>query len=280
MSRKDYWVETTKYISHNFLSIRGKESGIKVYSILTLGRDSKEIELSSGLIEINKVTVIRYSTVISNRIKITIDHPLSDTLSLYDLVDIQVGLDEYETQGSYKSENEEISFNKYLTVVSDVKNSLDSLVDLKVYISTIDRYGAIIYSDSIGVSINDDGWMINKIDDSGIITLEYLPSEEDIYIQIGDNKIKPDSIEGKIVKIDIPEGYIAYVIYRPDFLEKGINTELSKNITITPSYGLILREDYCSKIIFSIELNIYNLEETLENHTPIIKSLGLMTADR
>jgi len=280
MSRKDYWVETAKYISHNFLSLRGKESGIKVYSITSLDQNSKEVELSSGLIEINKAITIRYNTLVSNRIKITIEHPLLETLSLYDLLDIQVGLDEYKTQGSYQSQEEEISFNKYLTVVSDVKHSLDSLIDLRLNISTVDRYGTIIYSDSVSISINDDGWIINKIDNSGIIALEYIPSEENIYIQIGDNKISPDSIDGKNIKVDIPEGYTGYVIYRPAFIEEGLNIEISEDITMTPNYGLILREDYCSKVMFSIEVSIYNLEETLVNHTPIIKSLGLMTANK
>ncbi|RLA68386.1 MAG: hypothetical protein DRQ78_00750 [Epsilonproteobacteria bacterium] len=280
MARKNYWIYSNKYISHNYAILKSKEDGLKVSSITAIGNDGLEIEILSNPISIGKTVSIRYPVLTSDRVRITIDHPLSEVLRLEDLLSVQLGLDNYRTIGSYISQQEQINFNKNLTVVYDIDNILDAFVKTEIHLSIIDSYDNIIYSSIIPISINDDGWMVEHTTSGTNIELPYEPIEDSLYILIEGSKVDSFEIDGKFIAFSIPEGYDCFIIYKPKFIEEGGFYEFSNDIKLTPSYDIILREDYANKINFSIAIDVYNPDVTSTNHTPIIKSLGIMTSDK
>ncbi|RLA68535.1 MAG: hypothetical protein DRQ78_00165 [Epsilonproteobacteria bacterium] len=280
MARKSYWIYSDKYLSHNYMLLRSIESELRISSITTLAGDGEETEILKNPIDIGTAKSLRYPPIVSDRIRVTIDHPLSDVLTIDQLVKIDVGLDNYETMGTYQSEIEVANFNKNLTVVYDIENTLDALFRLELHISVVDNYENIVYSSIIPISINDDGWMVEHGNSGSGIDLPYEPVEESMYILIDGSSVDNFEVEDKRVKFSMPEGYDCFVVYKPKFIEQGGLYEFSKDVSLTPSYGMVLRDDYCNKVEFSIILNSYNPDITSINHTPIIKSLGIMTSDK
>ncbi|MDB4533418.1 hypothetical protein N9242_01000, partial [Vicingaceae bacterium] len=259
--------------------MKSVEDDLKISSITAIDSDGKELEIIANPINVGKSTSARYPLMITDRIRVTIDHPLANILELEDLVTIEVSLNNYNTVGNYVSKETSVNFNKSVTLTYSVENILDSFIGIDLHLSTVNNYGNIIYSSVIPISINDDGWMIQQTSSDFETELAYEPVEETMYILIDGAKVDKFEVEGKIVRFSKPEGYSSYIIYKPTFTESGKMYEISKNIKMTPSYGLVLRDDYCEKIIFSIVMNIYNTSITSINHTPIVKSLGLMTSD-
>jgi len=280
MSRQNYWIYGNEYISHNYMLLSAKEDGLKVSSITAIGEEGEEVEILSSPISVGKSISIRYPVIITNMVRVTLDHPLSDILSLADLLSVKVGLDNFRTTGRYISEETQVNFNKNLTAVYEIDNILDAFIRTELHLSIIDNYDNIIYSGIVPISINDDGWMVERVEGEGEVELPYEPIEESLYILIDGSRIDSFIIDGKFVRFNIPKGYESFIIYKPQFIEQGLLYEFSKDIKLTPSYGLVLREDFCNKINFSIVVDIYNPDVTSINHTPIIKSLGLMTSDK
>ncbi len=280
MARKNYWIYGNKYISHNYMTLKAIQPGVIISSITAIAAAGGEVEIISNPTKIGKSAAIRYQAEVSDRIRVTIDHPLTEVLELKDLISIRLGLDNYETVGGYTSEETQINFNKNLTVVYDIENILDSFIKTELHLSTIDNYDNIIYSEIIPISINDDGWMVEYATGVSEIELPYKPVVDSLYVLIENSRINQYEISGNKVILDIPEGYSCMVLYKPEFIEQGGLYEFSNNVSLTPSYGIVLRKDYSNKINFSLVLDIYNPDITSVNHTPIIKSLGLMTSDK
>ena len=260
--------------------LQSKEENLKVSSITAIGNDGEEIEILSDPVIVGKTISIRYPIITSDRVRVTVDHALSEVLPLEDLLSVQVGLDNYKSIGKYTSEERQINFNKNLTVVYELNDILDAFIKTELFISVIDNYDNIIYSSSIPLSINDDGWMIEHANSGTKIELPYEPVEESLYIMIEGSRVDNFEIDGNFVVFSIPNGYDCFVIYKPKFIEQGGLYEFSDDVKISPSYDIILREDYANKINFSISIDVYNPDITSTNHTPIIKSLGIMTSDK
>jgi len=280
MARKNYWIYGKKYISHNYMILKAIEPDIVVSSITAIASDGGEIEMIANPVKIGSSSAVRYGTIVSDRIRITIDHHLSDVLKLEELINVRLGLDNYKTSSKYISDKSQINFNKNLTIVYDIENLLDAFIKTELHLSVIDNYDNIIYSEIVPVSINDDGWMVERAIGVTEIELPYNPVEDSLYILIEGSRIDKFKIVDRKVILDIPMGYECLIIYKPKFTEQGSLYELSNNVSLTPSYGLILRDNYCNKINFSLIVDIYNPDITSTNHTPIIKSLGIMTSDK
>lgn len=279
MPRKNYWIYGNKYISHNYILMKSVEDNLKISSITAIDSNGKELEIISNPINIGRSTAARYPVMITDRIRVTIDHPLADILKLEELVSIEISLNNYETVGRYTSKQTDINFNKNVTLVHDIENMLDSFIKTELHLSTKNNYGNIIYSEVISLSVNDDGWMIEHVIDDHETELPYEPVEDSLYILIDGATVDKFEINSKKVKFSKPNAYDCYIVYKPKFIEQGNLYRLSENIDITPSYDLILRDNYCDKITFSIVIDVFNTSITSINHTPIIKALGLMTSD-
>lgn len=280
MPRKQYWISGNKHIPHNYILLKSLEQSLSINSISALGVGGEEIEIVSNPITVSSPVAFRYPLVSSDRLKVVIDHPLSEVLSLKDLLSVRVGLDNYETKGKYISSEERIGFNNHLSLIYSTIGVLDVFMQCTIHIQTLDNYNNNVYSASVPVSMNDDGWMIQHVTSGNGTTLPYEPVEDTLYILVGDSKVDNFTIDGKTVEFSTPEGFDCYVIYKPQFTEQGNTYVFSNDIGISPSYDLILRDNHCNEILFSLTVEVFNPDITSTNNTPTIKSLGLLTSDK
>lgn len=277
--KKKYWLYLDKVFTHNSLTMTS-DTGTSVMSIIAIVDDGSELEIINSPIEVSGDTSVSYEPITSNRLRVTISHPLANVLTLDELISINVSLQDYTHTGSFISEVQEIAFGEQLSVVHDIDNVLDVLFRCNLSIKTLDNYGNIIYAEEIPISINDDGYMVEYTDDDTLqfIELEYDPDLNSMYALIGHSKTREFKVVGRQVYISKPKGHRVFIVYKPKFLVTGSKHKISEDIEITPSHDLILRDSYCSKIKFTIKLEMINPDVTKITHTPVIKSLGLMVS--
>lgn len=277
--KKKFWLYLDGDLTHNSLTIKSDKNVI-VMSITAIIDDGSELEIVGSPLEIHGDTSVSYKPISSNRLRVTISHPLSDILKLDELVNISVSLQDYIYSGHYISPVTDIAFGEQASVVHEIENVLDVFLKCTISLKTLDSYGNVIYSNAIPISINQDGFMVSYNDNDTLeyIDLDYEPDQETLYILVGSEKTKEFSVKGKRVIFHKPRGYRAYAVYKPLFATFGSRLKISEDIFITPSYDLILKDSYCSKIKFSLELEMLNPDVTKITHTPVIKSIGLMVS--
>lgn len=280
MAIKHFWVYGNQKIPHNHIVINTIADEVVVSSITALDDDSREVEIIDKPTIITKVTSLRYPVMHADRLRITVDHPLVESLSLEDLLHVAVGLENYHTIGKYVSPEAEMGFNSQVAVVYDVKQVLDVFIKCTLHLSVTDNYDNTLYSATVPVSLNDDGFMVEASMDSDEVTLPYEPDPETLYILVGQTRVESFSINGRVVKFSAPSGYECLVIYKPMFLSGSSVYAVTESVSINPQYGLILEDAHCKKIRFSMTVESFNSDVTLINHTPVIKSLGLLTSNR
>lgn len=280
MARRNYWIYSNKSVPHNHVIITAIEDGVFISSITAITMEGEEVSLIAQPMSISKKVSSRYPVISSDRLRITIDHPLSDTLSLSDLLSISVGLENYNNIGTYIAKEKTVGFNKNLSVVSEISNILDVYIKTTLHLSAVDNYDNIVYTGTIPLSINDDGYMVEHANTLSDVELPYEPAEGTIRIIIDGTEVDEFTISGKTISFSAPDGYDCFIIYKPLFTEQGKLHDITENISINPSYGIQLVDNYCSKIIFSMTVEVYNPDTTSTNHTPIIKSLGLLASNR
>lgn len=280
MSRRSYWIYGNKSVPHNHVIINALEDDIEISSITAIGSDAQEVEIISQPTIVSKTLSVRYPVINSDRLRITVDHPLSEILQLSDLLRVSVGLENYNSIGKYVSPESEIGFNKNLSVIYDIDQILDVFLKCTIHLSAIDNYDNIVYSATIPTSINDDGFMIEHSVNSNSVALPYEPAPDSVKILIGSTEVDEFTIEGNNVLFSAPDGYDCFIIYKPLFTQQGMPHKITENVSINSSYGIQLVDNYCNKVVFSMSLEVFNPDTTAINHTPIIKSLGLLTSDR
>lgn len=280
MARRSYWIYGNKSVPHNHVIMNALEDDVEISSITSIGSDAQEVEIISKPTIVSKTLSVRYPVLNSDRLRITIDHPLSNILQLSDLLRVSVGLENYNSIGKYISPESTMGFNKNLSVIYDIDQILDVFLKCTIHLSVIDNYDNIVYSATIPTSINDDGFMVEHSNSSNRVELPYEPIPDSVRILIGSSEVDEFTIDGKNIVFSAPDGYDCLIIYKPMFTQQGTLHSITENVSINSSYGIQLVDNYCNKIIFSISLEVFNPDTTAINHTPIIKSLGLLTSDR
>jgi len=279
MSRNTHTFSLRNSVLHNFTAITPKVAGVTLLSISTHDRHGKEVLLLPHTIEINKATSVRYGLIESRTVTVSYSHDLADAVRVEDLLTVEAGLSKYDTQGGYISNEQSMPFSKNVNLLYDIDNILDVYNRCRLNLRVVDKYGVILYGATVPISVNNDGMMIEPLDDDGSAELPYAPEIDSIYLLVGDSVVNNYLIDGKTVSADIPAGYTAYVVYRPDFSNGGVLFCTDGKIEVMPDYSIQLDDRFCDSIFFSIEILSINTETTSFNHTPIIKSLGIMASD-
>lgn len=279
MNRKTFALSLDRGLAHNTISLNPK-TDLKVTHIKTSLPDGSEMVILDNPIEIEEPTSIRYASVVSSRIFIEIESHYVDELTIDDLLTAEISLAKYDTLGEYSSEEGRLSFHKYLSVVSDIKNVKDTFFKAELGIKALDRYDNIVYSDIIPVSLNEDGWMVeyrNRPEPGNIIELPVAPSE--VKVLIGGEYTDEFTVLENKVTFDIPAHTDTYILYRPFYADNGTFSKVTENISINSNGEVMLRDDKCQSILYTLNLSIYNTDISSSNHTPIIKSLAVVVTD-
>ncbi len=279
LNRNVFTVNFNSVLPHNTLLIKPKID-TKIVSIYTINTDAERIELLVNPIEIDSNTSIRYETIFSGKIWIEVEGTYVDELSIDDILIAEVSLAKYFTMGRYRSEEGQISFHKYISPIWEIDNVKDVLVDGELGIRTLDRYKNVIYDDTIPISLNDDGYLVEYANNGTEVPLPIEPLMESVKVLVEGNYTDEFEVIGNKIILDIPNNTDCYIIYKPIFLDSGSFMEISENVWINSNGEIKLREDNCDTILFTYTVKLYNTDLTSTNHTPIIKSLGIVSSSK
>jgi hypothetical protein len=279
INRNIFSIGFNSSLPHNTILIKPKVD-IKVVSIFTINVDAKRIELLSKPIEIDSSTSIRYESIFSGKIWIEVEGTYVNELTLDDLMIVEVSLAKYFTRGEYLSNENKVSFHKYISPIWEIDNIKDVLIDADLGIRVLDRYNNVIYNETIPISLNDDGYLVEYARNGSFVYLPVEPIPESIEILMEGDYTKEFELDNQKVIIDIPNDTDCYIIYKPKYIETGAFTKVSENVSINSNGEIKLREDNCDTILFTYTVKVYNTDLTSTNHTPIIKSLGIVSSSK
>lgn len=277
MNRKTYVLELNRSSAHNTILLTPK-SEIKVVFVKTVSVAGDEVIILSTPETLDSPTSIRYDSTVSSRVWIEIEGTYVNELTLDDLLDIDISLANYSAFGEYVSEKGRVSFHKYISVAYDINNIKDVFVQAELGIEVLDKYNAIVYSESIPISLNDDYKMVSMATNGNTIKLDVEPSEVEVIVE-GDY-IDEFTVDGKFVTVDIPKDTNCYAVYKPFYIGEGSFKNLSENVSINSNNEIRLRDDNCEYILYTIKLKFYNTDVTSINHTPVLKSLALIATSK
>jgi hypothetical protein len=278
--RKEFKLHLDRIRPHNTVLLKPKHDNVKIVSISTTDDDGRPLSLLDEAIEINSNTSIRYDVITSSVLWIEIEDVYVSELSVDDFLSIEVSLAEYATHGVASFPEGRMAFHKYISLAHSIENVKDAYVQAKLGLRTLDRFGNIVYSEQVSLGLNDDREMVAFATEGPMVELPIRPNPDSIKVIVEGNYSKEFTVEDNRVYIDIPKDVSCYIIYKPFYISNGTFTQLSNNLSINSNNEIELRDDGCSTIVYTLELSVFNTGLTLINHTPIIKSLILVSSDQ
>jgi hypothetical protein len=280
MNRKIFLVELDGISPHNTLFLKPVSADVRVIQIKTIGSDSEEVIILDNPITVEGPSSIRYPAVVSGRVWIEIEGSYVNELALDDLLGAQISMAKYGNIGEIISEDNRLNFHEYLSVAFEVSNVKDAFIQGDLGVRTLDKYDNIVYTESIPISLNDDQVMIAHATSGSYIDLPIKPQESSVKVLVANSYTEEFTLDGSKVIIDIPNDVSCYVLYKPFYVEDGMFSKITDNVSISPNGEIKLRDENCSSIIYNFKLNVYNTDLTSTNHTPIIKSLALISSNQ
>lgn len=280
MNRRIFTLPLPKLMAHNCLTLTPQSEDIKIISISTYTVDNVKVQLIKEPIALNAIKAIRYNNLVSSSISIEIEHMYVKELDIDDLVFAELGLSEYSHSGKLLTKEMEISANEFIHIMYDIGNIGDSLCKATIFMQGLDRFGNIVFAESVPFSVNDDGHILEYANTSNGVALSYSPIEDSVSVFIDGNQTSEFTIDSNFIAIEIPNNSTAYIKYRPSFLDEGIFVDISNFISINSSWTLKLREKNCVKLKYRIGIETYNMNITSTNSTPVIKRLAVISSSK
>jgi hypothetical protein len=278
--RKVFTLALDRITPHNTALLKPVGSEVRIISMHTIDGDGRTIDLLSSPINIESPTSVRYGTIISSTLWVEIESAYINELSIDDVLDVHVSMAEYSTAGAVTFPEAKMVFHEYLSLSYLIENVKDVYAQAILGIRTLDKYENIIYSEDIALGLNDDGKMVAHATTGHSVTLPYIPMDGSVEVIAEGDRTKEFTVSGNTVSIDVPDGSDCYIVYKPDYISDGVFSEVSGNVSINSSNEIKLRDDQCDTIIYTLSIKIFNTDLTSTNHTPIIKSLAVVSSNK
>lgn len=246
-----------------------------IYEMYIIGPDGKKVSLLTSPVEVTGPSSISYEPISSSNIWMSISAEYADQLTHEDFFSVKTSMDSYKKHGSFTSRDNNVSFNKrmYLYQKSHIPSGCYCNCTISFY--TKDRFGNHVYSGEAQLPIGDNQRLFQDI---GINPeLRYEP-EESTLIVLADSEVINDYTvkEGRII-FDKIDGVDFFAIYKPKYVSQGGTYHVNENVSISPSGAIILNDENCSSIEYSVLVNIVNVSGVKD--TPIIKNLAVITSE-
>lgn len=278
--RKVFTLTLDRITPHNTALLKPVGSDVKIVAMYTTSSNGETVQLLDKPIEIETFASVRYPTVVSSTLWVEIEGRYINELSMNDVLGVQVSMAEYKTLGSASFPDARMVFHKYLSLAYAVEDVKDVYIQATLGVRTLDKYDNIIYSEDIELGLNADNKMVAYATTGSKVVLQYMPSENSVEVIMEGDRTHEFTVTGRDVNIDIPEGASCYVIYRPSYLDNGVFTQITDNVSMNSNNEIELRDDQCSTLIYALSLRVFNTDLTSTNHTPIIKSLAVVSSDQ
>ncbi len=170
-----------------------------------------------------------------------------------------------------------IDFNSYVIPQVEIDNIGDSIVTTTLGLEAFDKYGNTVYKYFLPIQANDDGYVYERVEKSGQHSLMYTPTGQ-VYMTIHASEVKVDNT-GNIINVSIPDGYIAYVKYKPAHMNQAVFSKITDEISISSDWQIKLTDYSCAHLEYRYIVHVFNPELTQINSTPIIKRLAIVQAE-
>lgn len=279
MAKKTYLLDLGKRDVHNCIILNPVASiEFNITSIFTTDISGVKTELLQAPITLNRRTAVRYPSVVSSAIGIVVDNHFTSTLDLVDFLTAKVQASDFSEYGKIESAESRLNFGTYLNIVSDIDDMKDAFVNATIGISTYSRFNDHLYSGSLVIGLNDDGEIAHYVKDSSPIVLAHEPIDGSVKIIISGDYTTEFTVSGNIVDFSLPAGETAVVVYKPLYLSSVGFTDITREISANYNREIKLINEKCDYIIYNCMIEVINSSLTLTNHTPVIKSIAIVSS--
>lgn len=276
--RKIFSASLQKASQHNNIALTPKQPGLRLISIKTTDEFGKKIELTTRAVDLYSPFSIQYDTVISKMLWIELEHEFINDFDLNELLEVSISRDTYNSYSYFKADPQEINFHKYLFLDYDIKHAADVYIKATLSLEVVDKYQKQIYGTKVSIGLNDDGYLVNR-GKGPFVDLDTEPLLSSIKVMIGPDQTSEFSLEGRRMSVDIPEGFECLVLYKPAHIEAGHFTPIDRNVSINANNELLLNERYADSIRYVLEVEMFNLNLTQTQATPVINSITVLSSD-
>ena len=275
--RRVYSIDLGSRSLHNTIKFEPLVDNVYIVKVSTIDDSGAQQTIVQDKAKIYGPISIRYTNVIQQYIDVEIE---ADSKVLTDelrAMQIQVGTTTYKKEGSYTSEQLKIDFNSYIIPSVDIDNIGDSIVTAVLGLEAFDKYGNTVYKYFLPISVSDDGFVYERIEKSGNHKLMYAPTGK-AYLTVHSSEVEI-KYSGQNVDVSIPDGYIAYIKYKPIHMNSATFQRITDEISINSDWQIKMADYSCSHLEYRYIVSVFNPELTQINSTPIIKRLAIVQAE-
>lgn len=275
--RRVYQIDLGQRSLHNTIKFEPLVDEVYVVRVQTVDDSGESKSIIDNKQKIYGPMQIRYSNIISQYIEVEVEADASILTDELRAVQVQVGTTTYKKEGSYTSQSMKIDFNSYIIPQVQISDIGDQIVTTTLGLEAFDKYGNTVYKYFLPISINDDGYVYERVEKSGQHKLMYNPSGE-VRMTIHSSSVAVKS-DGQIVNVSIPDGYVAYLKYKPQHMNSAVFQRITDEVSISSDWQIKLADYSCQHLEYRYMIHVFNPELTQINSTPVIKRLAIIQAE-
>lgn len=275
--RRTYTIDLGGRNLHNTIKFQSVFEPLSVVRVSTVDDSGETQTIIGNKIMIQSPVSFRYDNIIQQYVDIELegrDAMLADSLSQ---MDIQIGKTTYKKDGKFTQSTYRIDFNSIIVPQYEIDNVSDQVIQGVLGLEAFDKYGNTVYKYFLPISMSDDGYVYERVENSGPHTLYYDPlGDVQLVIHTDVVSLKQSS---RTVDVSIPNGYIGYIKYKPQHMQSQLFQKITDEVQISGDWQINLSDYNCSHLEYRYIVDVFNPELTSINSTPIIKRLALIQAE-
>ena len=275
--RRVYQIDLGSRSLHNTMKFEPLVDEVYVVKVSTIDDSGQSKAIVANKSRVHGPISIRYPNIISQYVDVEIEADSSVLTDSLRAMQVAVGTTTYKKEGSYTQQPLKIDFNSYVVPQVEIDNIGDSIVTTTLGLEAFDKYGNTVYKYFLPIQANDDGYVYERVEKSGQHSLMYTPTGQ-VYMTIHASEVKVDNT-GNIINVSIPDGYIAYVKYKPAHMNQAVFSKITDEISISSDWQIKLTDYSCAHLEYRYIVHVFNPELTQINSTPIIKRLAIVQAE-
>ena len=162
--RRVYQIDLGQRSLHNTIKFEPLVDEVYVVRVQTVDDSGESKSIIDNKQKIYGPMQIRYSNIISQYIEVEVEADASILTDELRAIQVQVGTTTYKKEGSYTSQSMKIDFNSYIIPQVQISDIGDQIVTTTLGLEAFDKYGNTVYKYFLPISINDDGYVYERVE--------------------------------------------------------------------------------------------------------------------